>query len=113
MIGPVAEAVGYLATVAGLWLGLLSVSSALLFLAVSVLFGLLLSVGSVLLEESTISKYPQPEDLVRLLLAGFIENAGYRQITLVWRVQAILQVLFKQKRSWGEMERRGFQRAGG
>ncbi len=112
VIGPVVEVAGYLATLAGLLLGLLSVSSALLFFAVSVLFGLLLSVGSVLLEESTVSKYPNPRDLVRLLLAGLIENLGYRQITLVWRVQAILQVVMKTKRSWGEMERRGFQRAG-
>jgi cellulose synthase/poly-beta-1,6-N-acetylglucosamine synthase-like glycosyltransferase len=111
VIGPLVELVGYLATAAGLLLGLLSVSSALLFFAVSVLFGLLLSVGSVLLEESTISRYPNPADLVRLLLAGFIENVGYRQITLLWRVQAILQVLSKRKRTWGEMERRGFQRA--
>jgi cellulose synthase/poly-beta-1,6-N-acetylglucosamine synthase-like glycosyltransferase len=111
VVGPLVEIVGYLATVAGLLLGLLALSSALLFFAVSVLFGLLLSVGSVLLEESTISKYPNPRDLVRLLLAGLIENLGYRQVTLLWRVQAIAQVVMKKKRSWGEMERRGFQRA--
>ncbi len=111
VLGPLVEVVGYLVTVAGLLLGLLSIASALLFFAVSILFGLLLSVGSVLLEESTISKYPNPRDLARLLLAGFIENLGYRQLTLLWRVQAILQVLFRKERSWGKMERRGFQRA--
>lgn len=111
VIGPLMEMLGYAVTLAGLLLGLLSLSSALLFFAVSVLFGLLLSVGSVLLEESSISKYPNPRDLVRLLLAGFIENVGYRQMTLLWRVQAIGQVVLKKKRSWGEMERRGFQRA--
>lgn len=111
VIGPLVEVVGYLVTAAGLICGLLSLSSALLFFAVSVLFGLLLSVGSVLLEESTISKYPNPRDLVRLLLAGLIENLGYRQVTLVWRVQGILQVVLRKERSWGKMERRGFQRA--
>ena len=110
VIGPLAEVFGYLFTLAGLLSGRLALSSALLFFAVSVLFGLLLSVGSVLLEESLISKYPNPRDLARLLLAGFIENLGYRQLTLLWRVQAILHVLFRKERSWGEMERRGFQR---
>ena len=110
VIGPLVEVVGYLVTFAGLLLGLLSISSALLFFAVSVLFGLLLSVGSVLLEESMISKYPNPRDLLKLLLAGFIENLGYRQVTLIWRVQAILQVVLRKERSWGKMERRGFQR---
>jgi hypothetical protein len=81
----------------------------LLFFAVSILFGLLMSICAVLLEEMTICKYPNPRDLLRLLSAATLENLGYRQINLLWRVQAILQVLFRTQRSWGDMERRGFQ----
>ena len=109
VLGPFVEVAGYLTTAAGLCLGWLSAASALLFLAVSVLFGLLLSVGSVLLEELTICKYPRPSDIMRLLLAALLENVGYRQITLLWRIQAIFQVIGKKKRTWGAMERRGFQ----
>jgi ABC-type transport system involved in cytochrome bd biosynthesis fused ATPase/permease subunit len=109
VLGPFVELGGYIATAAGLCLNWISAGGALLFLAVSILFGLLMSVSSVLLEEKTICKYPDPRDLLRLLLAAVLENLGYRQITLLWRVQAILQVLLKRKRSWGEMERRGFQ----
>jgi cellulose synthase/poly-beta-1,6-N-acetylglucosamine synthase-like glycosyltransferase len=109
VIGPFVEAAGYLTTAAGLCLGWLAVSSALLFFAVSILFGLLLSVGSILLEELTICKYPHPKDVLRLITAALLENLGYRQITLVWRIQAIFQVLSKKKRTWGEMERRGFE----
>jgi cellulose synthase/poly-beta-1,6-N-acetylglucosamine synthase-like glycosyltransferase len=109
VLGPFVELSGYIATAAGLCLNWISAGGALLFLAVSILFGLLMSVSSVLLEEKTICKYPDPRDLLRLLLAAVLENLGYRQITLLWRVQAILQVLLKRKRSWGEMERRGFQ----
>ncbi|MGA8028227.1 MAG: glycosyltransferase [Bryobacteraceae bacterium] len=110
VFGPFVELAGYLVTSIGLLSGWLPVSNALLFFAVSVLFGLLLSAGSVLLEELTICKYPDPWDVLRLLSAGVLENLGYRQATLLWRVQAIIQVLRKKKRSWGEMERRGFQR---
>ncbi len=111
VVGPFIELTGYLVTCVGLLLGLLSPASALSFLAVSVLFGLLLSVGSVLLEESTVSKYPDVRDLLKLLAVALVENLGYRQITLIWRVQAIMQSLARKKRVWGEMERRGFQRA--
>lgn len=109
VLGPLVEVAGYLVTAAGLCLGWLSISSALLFFAVSVLFGLLLSVSSVLLEEMTICKYPDPCDIIRLMLAALLENMGYRQMTLLWRVQAIFEVIRNKERVWGEMERRGFQ----
>jgi cellulose synthase/poly-beta-1,6-N-acetylglucosamine synthase-like glycosyltransferase len=109
VIGPFVEAAGYLATAAGVCLGWLSAGSALLFFAVSVFFGLLMSVGSVLLEELTLCKYPRPSDLLRLLAAAVLENLGYRQLMLLWRVQAVLQVIFKKKGTWGDMERHGFQ----
>jgi cellulose synthase/poly-beta-1,6-N-acetylglucosamine synthase-like glycosyltransferase len=111
VVGPVIELAGYLITTAGLLLGLLFAVNALLFFVVSILFGMLLSVSSVLLEESTICRYPNVRDLLRLLGAALIENFGYRQTTLLWRLQAILQSIRKAKRVWGEMERRGFQRA--
>jgi cellulose synthase/poly-beta-1,6-N-acetylglucosamine synthase-like glycosyltransferase len=109
VVGPFVELGGYLATITGLCLGRLSAGSVLLFFAVSILFGLLMSISSVLLEEMTICKYPNPRDLLRLLCAAALENLGYRQINLLWRVQAILQVLLRTQRSWGDMERRGFQ----
>lgn len=109
VLGPFVELTGYLATFTGLLFAWLSGGGALLFFAVSILFGLLMSVSSVLLEENTICKYPDPRDLLRLLLAAILENLGYRQLNLLWRVEAILQVLLKKKRSWGQMERRGFQ----
>jgi cellulose synthase/poly-beta-1,6-N-acetylglucosamine synthase-like glycosyltransferase len=112
VIGPFVELSGYLATALGLVLGWVSGGSALLFLAVSILFGLLMSVGSVLLEENTICRYPNPVDVLRLLLTALLENLGYRQLNLFWRVEAVLQVLLKQKRSWGEMARRGFETTG-
>jgi cellulose synthase/poly-beta-1,6-N-acetylglucosamine synthase-like glycosyltransferase len=109
VLGPFVELSGYLTTAAGIFLGWASWSSTLLFFAVSILFGVLMSVSSVLLEELTICKYPDPRDLLRLLLSAVLENLGYRQLTLLWRVQAICQVVLKKERSWGKMERRGFQ----
>lgn len=110
ILAPFVELAGYAVTAIGLVLGLVPLSMALLFFAVAILFGLLLSVSSVFLEELTICKYPHPRDAARLILAGLLENLGYRQMMLLWRVRAILQLLGRKKRLWGEMERRGFQR---
>ena len=74
VLGPFVELSGYAATVLGLCLGWISGGSALLFFAVSILFGLLMSVSSVLLEEMTSCKYPGPRDLLQLLLAAGMEN---------------------------------------
>jgi len=109
-IAPCAELLGYVLTVAGLCLGLLSPAGALLFAAVSVFFGLLMSISALLLEEMTISKYRNPRDIFRLLAAALLENLGYRQLNLLWRVQAVIEVFSRRKGSWGAMERRGFQR---
>jgi cellulose synthase/poly-beta-1,6-N-acetylglucosamine synthase-like glycosyltransferase len=111
ILGPVIEVTGYILTVMGLLLGLLSSAYVMLFFAVSVLFGVLLSVGAVVLEETTNCKYPKVRDLLRLLQAALLENLGYRQRTLLWRLQGIAHCLRNKKRVWGDMERRGFRRA--
>src|SRR5213076_928587 len=49
--------------------------------------------------------------LGRLLLFATLENFGYRQRTVWWRVQAFWSV-FRQKQAWGEMTRKGFESAG-
>ena len=53
MFGPAVETAGYIATVLGLLLGVISKEVAILFFVVSVLFGIVLSTSAVLLEEFT------------------------------------------------------------
>ena len=78
------------------------------FFAVSILFGILLSVIAVVLEEFTMRRYPSLGDLGRLLAAALLENFGYRQLLTIWRVQAVWDAL-RGKAGWGAMERRGFR----
>jgi cellulose synthase/poly-beta-1,6-N-acetylglucosamine synthase-like glycosyltransferase len=109
MFGPAVEMVGYLLTGAGLLLRLVTPQIAMLFFVVSILFGVLLSMSAVVLEEFTMRRYPSVADLGRLLAAAVLENFGYRQLLAVWRVQGVWDAL-RGKRGWGAMERRGFQR---
>ena len=67
----------------------------------------MLSVGAVLLEEYTFSKYPSIKQLFKLTWYGILENFGYRQMTTLFRIDAIIRYK-KFKHSWGEIKRQNF-----
>jgi cellulose synthase/poly-beta-1,6-N-acetylglucosamine synthase-like glycosyltransferase len=107
ILGPCTEVTGYLITVVGLLFGFISTTSAALFFIGSVIFGTMISISAVLLEEFTTRRYAHPWDLASLIVAAFVENIGYRQVNALWRFQGILDVV-RKKKVWGKMRRRGF-----
>src|ERR1700733_333851 len=109
ILGPCLEVTGIVITIAGLVVGFISMTTALLFFIGSVLFGTMISISAVLLEEFTTRRYAHPLDLASLIVAAFVENFGYRQINALWRFEGIFDVLrAKKKKVWGKMTRRGF-----
>lgn len=107
MLGPIVEVLGYIFIPLSYIFGLLNVRYFILFLAASILYGVTLSIGAVLLEEYTFSKYPSIKQLLILSLYGIMENFGYRQITLLFRIEGILKY-GKLKHSWGQIKRQNF-----
>jgi hypothetical protein len=59
------------------------------------------------LEEVSFRRYRRFGDLALLLLYASLENFGYRQRTVWWRLKAFVTV-WKRRRVWGEMTRKGF-----
>ena len=110
MVAPLIEVFGYVITVAGLALGVLNVSFALLFVMVAWGYGMLLSLWAVALEEVSFHRYRRLGDLVRLVLFATLENFGYHQCGVWWRLQAFF-TRRGRKHVWGEMTRRGFETA--
>jgi cellulose synthase/poly-beta-1,6-N-acetylglucosamine synthase-like glycosyltransferase len=109
-LGPVVELLGYVAFVAGLLLGILSLEFAVTFFLAAVGLGVLLSTAAVFLEELRLQRYPRWLDVLKLTFYGILENFGYRQLNTVWRFLAIISFLRKNQ-SWGAMERKGFDSA--
>ncbi len=107
MLAPVVELLGYVITVAGLAFGLVNLSFALLFVLVAWGYGMLLSIWAVVLEEVSFRRYRRFGDMFRLLLFASLENCGYRQLTVWWRLKAFVNV-FKGVHVWGDMARKGF-----
>lgn len=107
VLGPVIEALGYVTFVVALLLGRASAPYVLAFLAVAFALGISLSFAAVGLEELSFRRYPRRRDLVSLLVIAIVENVGYRQISIWWRLRGMISKL-RGASAWGAMERKGF-----
>ena len=107
MLAPLIEVFGYVVTVVGLSAGMVDSSFALLFVLVAWGYGMLLSIWAVVLEEVSFRRYRRFGDLFLLLLYASLENFGYRQRTVWWRLKAFVSV-WKRRQVWGDMTRKGF-----
>jgi hypothetical protein len=90
-----------------LWfLGMLDLSIAWTFFVLAIMYTILVSAIAILLEDMAFRRYPSVRDIGRLLAGAVLENFGYRQLTVWWRVRAFWEY-FRGDLSWGAMERRG------
>ncbi|WP_252130683.1 glycosyltransferase family 2 protein [Clostridium caldaquaticum] len=109
MFGPVIEILGYILIPLSYIVGILNVRFFILFLAASILYGVILSIGAILLEEYTFNKYPTLRQLFKLTFYGIIENFGYRQLTVLYRIEGIIRFQ-RLKHSWGKFKRQNFNK---
>jgi len=109
VLGPPIEVLGYILMPSFWLLGVLSLEFLLAYTALTFLFGVFISVGSLILEELELKRFPNPSDLVVLTAAAVAENLGYRQINNFWRVAGYWQYL-RGAEGWGKMTRTGFKK---
>jgi cellulose synthase/poly-beta-1,6-N-acetylglucosamine synthase-like glycosyltransferase len=108
MLGPVIELAGYIFIPLFYFTGMLNTRFFIMFLVASILYGVILSTGAILLEEYTFSRYPSIGQLLKLTLYGIIENFGYRQLTVLFRVEGMIRFK-KNKENWGKIQRKSFE----
>lgn len=99
-LGPLVETAGYLALVALAVSGRLDPMFALLFFALAVGYGLLLSVAALNLDELLFKRYGRGRDLLLMLAGSLLEFCGYRQALAAVRAAGFVTV-FVRGRSWG------------
>jgi cellulose synthase/poly-beta-1,6-N-acetylglucosamine synthase-like glycosyltransferase len=107
LLGPVVEGLGIVAVLAGLGLGAVDGTFAVLFLAVAYGWGVLLNLAVLLLEDLTYRRYRRWSDLLLLLWWSVVEGIGYRQLTVAWRLRGLWRYL-RGRTDWGAMSRSGF-----
>lgn len=101
---PIVEFVGWFIVPVAWWFGALNVPMALLFLALAYGVGVINSLLATLLDES-FGYYNSTADIARLVVMALIENLGYRQRTVLWRIRALIGGA--STKTWGNMERKG------
>jgi poly-beta-1,6-N-acetyl-D-glucosamine synthase len=106
------EGISYILIPFAYFMGIATLAHIALFFVLAIVLGTFLSVTAVLLQESTRLRPVHTRDLLRLLLAALVENLGYHQMHLLWRIAGTFDYLVRRRRDLGLMERYGsFQKS--
>lgn len=112
LLGPIAETVGYvllpffwsIGSIDGAWFAA--------FIALIFLYGVFISLGSLILEELELKRYPKAGHLLGLAGVALLENFGYRQINNLWRIVGTWKFFFGKSGGWGHIKRHSFETSG-
>ena len=107
-LGPLLEVGGYVVTIVAASFGYLNWKSCGVMIAVSVLFGVAVTLLAVLLNDVTSRRYMRGRDLALLVAVAIFESFGYRQLNSVWGCVGTVQAL-TGKGGWGSMKRKAFR----
>jgi cellulose synthase/poly-beta-1,6-N-acetylglucosamine synthase-like glycosyltransferase len=107
MLGPIIEISGYIFFLIGFFFGIIEIQALVAFLILSIGFSLFISIITIILEEISFKVYPKASSIGVLFFAALFENLGFRQLNTFWRVRGILNWIFRTRRSWGSIQRKG------
>lgn len=110
LLSAVIEFIGYIIVILGLIFSIINVKVALLLFLMSFLYGSILSMCAVLLEEWSLRKYETKRELARLFFYSITEAFWFRPLTVLWRFEGFIQAIFKREGKWGEMKRKGISK---
>ncbi len=108
VLGPIVEVAGFAILILAVLLHFVNIYFAGLFFTVAILYGILLSILSLLIEEVSYHRYERYRFLVSAIFASVAENFGYRQLHAYWRLQGLAEVIRRKDQKWEEMPRTGF-----
>jgi cellulose synthase/poly-beta-1,6-N-acetylglucosamine synthase-like glycosyltransferase len=103
-LAPIIEFIGYVVVPTGIILNLLSPRAIVAMIAIAFGVGMLNSFIAILLDEPY-GYANSGTDTTRLVVIALAENFGLHQMTVLWRIRALLGG--RSVRVWGNMERRG------
>ena len=108
LLAPVIEAIGLVGLVLGLVLGAIDWNFAGLFYLTAYGLGTALTAFTLILEDLSFHRYNSFRDRALLFWWALVENMGYRQLTVYWRLRGVWTFI-RGRKDWGAMERKGFR----
>ena len=109
LLAPLIEAAGLLTLALGLIFGIIDWRFAALFCLTAYGLGTALTAFTLILEDISFHRYNTFRDRGLLFWWALMENIGYRQMTVYWRLRGLWKFL-RGRKDWGAMERKGFQK---
>lgn len=103
-LAPMVEFLGYFVVPIAIVAGAVSAMNAVMLFLIALFAGSLTSLIAVTLDER-FGYFNDPRETLKLLAIVFVENLGVRQLTVWWRIRAMLGG--QSTKVWGDMERRG------
>ena len=90
----------------------MNIPYAILFLVLAYGLAVLVTLSAMAAEEWAFHRHERWRDLGLTLASSVLENFGYRQLTVWWRLEGWWASLRRKKQVWGVMTRTGFDEAG-
>ena len=109
LLSPVVEAVGLIAVALGLVFGAIDGTFAALFFLTAYGLGTALTAFTLIIEDLSFHRYTTFRDRCLLFWFALLENLGYRQLTVYWRLRGLWKFA-RGRKEWGVMERKGFEK---
>jgi cellulose synthase/poly-beta-1,6-N-acetylglucosamine synthase-like glycosyltransferase len=111
LMAPLLEAFGIIMVPLALLLGVINVPFAIMFLLLAYGYAIFVTLCALAVEEWAYHRHERWRDLAMIVVASVVENLGYRQLTVVWRLEGWWASLRNKKQVWGVMTRSGFDEA--
>ena len=112
LIAPLLELFGILIVPLALVLGVVNVPFAILFLVLAYGYAVLVTLAAMVVDEWAFHKHDRWRAIWQTVAASVLENIGYRQLTVWWRLEGWWSSLRGKKHVWGVMTRTGFNEGG-
>ncbi|HUQ99331.1 MAG TPA: glycosyltransferase [Gemmatimonadaceae bacterium] len=107
LLAPVIEVVGLVSLAIGLIFGAVDWGFAGLFYLTAYGLGTAFTSFTLILEDMSFHRYETFRDRALLFWWTLMENFGYRQLNVYWRLRGLWKFL-RGRKDWGAMERKGF-----
>jgi len=108
LLAPLVELTGMVLTPVALLLGAVDLAFAGTLLFIAYGYAMLINLVALAVEEYSFHRYSRWSDLWAAIGASVLENLGYRQLTVAWRLKGMWDALLRRKQVWGVMPRQGF-----
>ena len=109
LLAPLLEAFGIVIVPLALALDVINLPFAILFLLAAYGYAVFVTLCALAVEEWSFHRHERWRDLAVIVVASVLENIGYRQLTVWWRLEGWWASLRGKRQVWGVMTRTGFE----